>query len=61
MERKSRQLNDDDFCFSVSSESHSGLAAYDPEFRRTAVRRNTQTGEIQGWEEFYRLVCLDNP
>lgn len=59
MERKSRQLNDDDFCFDArtivdADGKHSS-------FSRTAVRRNTETGEIQGWQEFYHLVSMDDP
>jgi hypothetical protein len=56
MERKSRQLTDDDFCFDSSPGQ-----AQRSSFIRTAVRRNHETGEIQGWQEFYRLVCMDDP
>ena len=49
-------VNDDDFCFDVSPTRESGTS-----FSRTAVRRNTETGEIQGWQEFYELVCMDDP
>ena len=30
-------------------------------FKKTSVGRNTETGEIQGWQEFYELVCLESP
>ena len=63
-------INDDDFCFDVSPTSDSGSMVDDgtsstysrgSSFRRTAVTRNHDTGEITGWEEFYSLVCLDAP
>ena len=56
MERKSQMVNDDDFCFDVSP-----TQGQDSSFSRTTVNRNTETGEIQGWQEFYELVCMDGP
>ena len=61
MERKSQQLNDDDFCFDVSPTGSTPGEPRQQSFTRTAVRRNTETGEISGWQEFYDLVCMDDP
>ena len=30
------------------------------QFTKTTVSRNSETGEIQGWQEFYELVCLND-
>ena len=60
MERKSRQLNDDDFCFDVSPSMDMSASAMDDDrsmsavstrsnggsFQKTTVRRNAETGEI---------------
>ena len=65
-------INDDDFCFDVSPSDSStedtvshGAISYNTgrqnSFTRTAVTRNMDTGEITGWQEFYRLVCMDTP
>ena len=75
MERKSRAIDDSDFIFDINpisdAASASGMSEYSASsgrntftrggFQRTAVKRNHETGEIQGWQEFYELVCMDDP
>lgn len=62
-------LDDDAFLFDVgvdeigaNKEDASTLrSTFGSSFKKTSVGRNTETGEIQGWQEFYELVCLDSP
>ena len=61
--RKSAMLkvDDDDFLFDMSPQEHSTSSSFSGSFQKTSVGRNTETGEIQGWQEFWQLVCLDDP
>ena len=70
MERKSRAIDDSDFIFDATpfdeNASASATSNYSNNsgrgtFQRTAVKRNHETGEIQGWQEFYELVRMDDP
>lgn len=51
--------SDDDMAFSnpPSTQTSSGAAS----FQKIAVKRDTETGEITGWQDFYAMARLDNP
>ena len=61
MERKSRQLNDDDFLFDVGPISDDASTQSMSSFQRTTVTWDRMTGEISGWDEFYELVSMTDP
>jgi len=50
--------DDDDMAFS-SGPSKGGSNAQG--FQKIAVRRNHETGEITGWQEFYQMARMENP
>ena len=52
---------DDDFAFDFTLGSEENKLTQNSTFKKTTVSRNNETGEIQGWQEFYKLVCLDDP
>ena len=54
-------LNDDDFLFDMPDGEDSQYSqGSSNSFVKTTVSRNTETGEIQGWPEFYALLGLDH-
>lgn len=52
--------SDDDDDMAFSSSSASGGSGGNG-FQKIAVRRNHETGEITGWQEFYNMARMDNP
>lgn len=51
-----------------NSDSDDDLMAFSPAsnttgsgFQKIAVKRDTETGEITGWQQFYAMARLENP
>ena len=58
MEKADSDSDDDAMAFSSSSNaSGSGGGG----FQKIAVKRDTETGEITGWQQFYAMARLENP
>ena len=49
--------DDDDMAFGESPTS--GAAGNG--FQKIAVKRDHETGEITGWQEFYQMARMENP
>lgn len=50
--------DDDDMAFSSGPGGHSSGGG---DFQKIAVKRDRETGEIIGWQEFYQMASLENP
>ena len=48
--------SDDDMAFSQSASDRGNSG-----FAKIAVRRDVETGEITGWQDFYNMAREDNP
>ena len=49
--------DDDDMAFGTSPDQ----ATPGGGFKKIAVKRDHETGEITGWQEFYNMARIDNP
>lgn len=52
--------SDDEMAFS-SGFTRDSSASVGSGFTKTAVKRDTETGEITGWQDFYAMARMDNP
>ena len=52
--------SDDEMAFS-SGFTRDSSSSVGSGFTKTAVKRDTETGEITGWQDFYAMARLDNP
>ena len=56
--------SDDDMAFSsgpARDSLASGNSGGGGSFKKIAVKRDNETGEITGWQEFYNMARLENP
>ena len=53
--------SDDDMAFSSPSPGSSAHGSAGGGFQKIAVKRDTETGEITGWGEFYAMARMENP
>lgn len=56
--------SDDDMAFStpaVNQSSASSSSSSRGSFQKIAVKRDAQTGEITGWQDFYAMARIENP
>lgn len=55
------QANDSDSDEEMAFSSGGGLKAGGNGFQKIAVKRDTETGEITGWQDFYNMARMENP
>lgn len=54
--------SDDDMAFSNGpARVDSGSTSGNGSFKKIAVKRDNETGEITGWQDFYAMARLENP
>ena len=55
--------SDDDMAFSSgpARDTSTGSSGGGGSFKKIAVKRDNETGEITGWQEFYNMARLENP
>ena len=54
--------SDDDMVFSNSTPgSGKSSSSAHGSFQKIAVKRDAETGEITGWQDFYAMARVDNP
>ena len=64
MSNNNNSDSDDDMAFSSGParvESGSTSSGGGGSFKKIAVKRDTETGEITGWQDFYAMARLENP
>ena len=53
--------SDDDMAFSNSTSGSMSSSSTQNSFQKIAVKRDAETGEITGWQDFYNMARIENP